>query len=362
MSTAVRALLLYDCFLHCMLAAEKSQNHRSLSRASCLPRPRRRRRMSSPFLMLDVRASRSFSQKLRVEPSILCVHKFCLLFVEACAAATAYNGSRIEHRKSGRPAYRIFPIAGRRITHHQQSSKRHEEASIVALSFPRAFPFSGCCFSVHEVVSHLGNTHVVMEAPMVALHRQLPKAHPVHALLAPHFEGTALINWGAHNASTVVRLVSVSVFVRYRPPTLLFLIFALPPPREKHSRRVSPSHCWDTTRARSTFETRAGVLPGLTRKTTAYKCVFGRNSGTRHASSSAPGGQVSKLNRRGTYIWGIRHSACCGGANGATSKRRRSEGFLRRTAPSFKPLKPPLFFDFSHFFSSSWRRPGEWTS
>lgn len=33
---------------------------------------------------------------------------------------------------------------------------------------------------------------------MVSMNRQLPKEHPIHALFAPHVEGTALINWGAH--------------------------------------------------------------------------------------------------------------------------------------------------------------------
>lgn len=51
--------------------------------------------------------------------------------------------------------------------------------------------------SIHQVVSHLGNTHIVLEAPMVSMYRQLPKEHPIHALFAPHVEGTALINWGA---------------------------------------------------------------------------------------------------------------------------------------------------------------------
>lgn len=52
--------------------------------------------------------------------------------------------------------------------------------------------------SIHEAVSHLSYTHVVLEAPMVSMNRQLAKEHPIHALFAPHVEGTALINWGAH--------------------------------------------------------------------------------------------------------------------------------------------------------------------
>lgn len=61
--------------------------------------------------------------------------------------------------------------------------------------------------SIHEVVSHLGNTHLVLEGPMVAMNRQLPREHPIHALLQPHVEGTALINWGAQEASNCCRYV-----------------------------------------------------------------------------------------------------------------------------------------------------------
>ncbi|CAM9988636.1 unnamed protein product [Ectocarpus sp. 4 AP-2014] len=59
--------------------------------------------------------------------------------------------------------------------------------------------FESADFIIHEIVSHLGNTHVVLEAPMVAVNRCLPKEHPVYDLLKPHMEGTALINWGAQD-------------------------------------------------------------------------------------------------------------------------------------------------------------------
>lgn len=36
---------------------------------------------------------------------------------------------------------------------------------------------------------------------MTAINRQLPKEHPINALMEPHVEGTALINWGAQNVS-----------------------------------------------------------------------------------------------------------------------------------------------------------------
>lgn len=39
----------------------------------------------------------------------------------------------------------------------------------------------------------------MLEGPLVAVNRQLPKEHPIYDLLKPHLEGTALINWGAQN-------------------------------------------------------------------------------------------------------------------------------------------------------------------
>eukprot|EP00904_Undaria_pinnatifida_P011934 jgi/Undpi1/7871/HiC_scaffold_24.g10343.m1 len=54
--------------------------------------------------------------------------------------------------------------------------------------------FEASDFIIHEVVSHLGNTHIVMEGAMVAMHRQFPKEHPLYDLMHPHVEGTAFIN------------------------------------------------------------------------------------------------------------------------------------------------------------------------
>lgn len=51
--------------------------------------------------------------------------------------------------------------------------------------------------TVHETVSHLGLTHLVQEAFYLALHNNLSVRHPLHRLLAPHFEGTLSINAGA---------------------------------------------------------------------------------------------------------------------------------------------------------------------
>lgn len=49
----------------------------------------------------------------------------------------------------------------------------------------------------HELISHLGRTHLVVEAFIVPTYH-LPENHPVRNLLIPHFEGTVLINYGAH--------------------------------------------------------------------------------------------------------------------------------------------------------------------
>lgn len=46
----------------------------------------------------------------------------------------------------------------------------------------------------HELFTHLARTHLVIEAFAVATHRHLAEAHPVWALLVPHFEGTLFIN------------------------------------------------------------------------------------------------------------------------------------------------------------------------
>lgn len=46
----------------------------------------------------------------------------------------------------------------------------------------------------HEVVSHLGLTHFLIDPINIATHRELPEQHPINRLLIPHFEGTIPIN------------------------------------------------------------------------------------------------------------------------------------------------------------------------
>ncbi|MEH2069146.1 MAG: lipoxygenase family protein [Nostoc sp.] len=50
----------------------------------------------------------------------------------------------------------------------------------------------------HELVSHLGRTHLFIEPFVIATKRRLPANHHLRILLEPHFEGTILINYGAH--------------------------------------------------------------------------------------------------------------------------------------------------------------------
>lgn len=50
----------------------------------------------------------------------------------------------------------------------------------------------------HELISHLGLTHLLIEPFAIATERQLASAHPLGILLRPHFEGTFFINNLAH--------------------------------------------------------------------------------------------------------------------------------------------------------------------
>ncbi len=46
----------------------------------------------------------------------------------------------------------------------------------------------------HELITHLGDTHLAMEAFAIATPRQLPVNHPVYRLLKPHFQFLLAIN------------------------------------------------------------------------------------------------------------------------------------------------------------------------
>ncbi|HYN34055.1 MAG TPA: lipoxygenase family protein [Ilumatobacteraceae bacterium] len=48
--------------------------------------------------------------------------------------------------------------------------------------------------NVHEMIYHLGRTHMVMEAVVVACRRSMSPNHPLRILLEPHFVGTLFVN------------------------------------------------------------------------------------------------------------------------------------------------------------------------
>lgn len=49
----------------------------------------------------------------------------------------------------------------------------------------------------HELIAHLGRTHLLVQPFVAATMRQLPSVHPIHQLLKPHLEGTFFINYTA---------------------------------------------------------------------------------------------------------------------------------------------------------------------
>jgi arachidonate 15-lipoxygenase len=53
--------------------------------------------------------------------------------------------------------------------------------------------------NAHEMISHLGRTHIWVEPFAIATERQLAANHPLRLLLRPHFEGTLAINEQAYS-------------------------------------------------------------------------------------------------------------------------------------------------------------------
>jgi arachidonate 15-lipoxygenase len=51
----------------------------------------------------------------------------------------------------------------------------------------------------HELISHLGRTHLFIEPFAIATNRQLASNHPLYVLLKPHFQGTLAINDAAQS-------------------------------------------------------------------------------------------------------------------------------------------------------------------
>ncbi len=51
----------------------------------------------------------------------------------------------------------------------------------------------------HQLISHLGRTHLFVEPFVIATNRQLASNHPLYILLKPHFQGTLAINDAAQS-------------------------------------------------------------------------------------------------------------------------------------------------------------------
>ncbi|KAH3795315.1 hypothetical protein DPMN_148865 [Dreissena polymorpha] len=54
--------------------------------------------------------------------------------------------------------------------------------------------FNNADANVHQSISHLGYTHIVMEGFEVSVHRHLAQSHPMYKLMLPHFVHLATIN------------------------------------------------------------------------------------------------------------------------------------------------------------------------
>lgn len=72
----------------------------------------------------------------------------------------------------------------------------------------------------HEVISHLGLTHFLIDPIVMATRIRLHTNHPIYKLLNPHFEGTASINRGARTSlilpeRSVDRLVGSKIEKNY---------------------------------------------------------------------------------------------------------------------------------------------------
>lgn len=73
------------------------------------------------------------------------------------------------------------------------------------------FHVNHACAVQHEAVAHLADCHLTIEPIAVTAKRNLPKAHPIHALLEPHFRFTIAINASALHSLIIPGSVVASV-------------------------------------------------------------------------------------------------------------------------------------------------------
>jgi arachidonate 15-lipoxygenase len=95
-------------------------------------------------------------------------------------------------RRGGSGPQRLQPVAiqcGQDPRHHQVFTPADGDAWKKAKVVVTVADFNS-----HEMISHLGRTHLLIGPMVIATHRCIPDEHPVSMLLRPHFEGTLSIN------------------------------------------------------------------------------------------------------------------------------------------------------------------------
>ncbi|KAG5191093.1 lipoxygenase [Tribonema minus] len=119
----------------------------------------------------------------------------------------------------------------------------------------------------HEVLAHLGRTHLVMESFAGGLHRQLSERHPLYRLLSSHFQGTLNINnlsrFTLINKSGIVDVMMAPCLEEVLPSiTNEVKAEVLPSITSAVKAEVLPS---------ITSEVKAGALPSITSEVRAWK-------------------------------------------------------------------------------------------
>jgi arachidonate 15-lipoxygenase len=83
---------------------------------------------------------------------------------------------------------RLLPVAIQPHVEHPHLEVRHTPGRVWNWRIAKQ-TVQAADFAWHELVSHLAETHLVIEAVAVATHRRIAEDHPAFRLLTPHFKG-----------------------------------------------------------------------------------------------------------------------------------------------------------------------------
>lgn len=72
----------------------------------------------------------------------------------------------------------------------------------------------------HELVAHLGHTHLVANSFVASIVRHLKDSHPIYRLMMPHFNGTTLIN-SSGATDLIAPNKAIDLIFGYNSPTRL---------------------------------------------------------------------------------------------------------------------------------------------